>query len=121
MGTRREQKLEELDFTFEFHAEIPELGDALEDELREEAGGQLDALARGHTDLVGASVVLEQPAHAESSYLYQARVVVYGRPEHMAAVEKDNTLEGALRGALSAVERQVRERRERLGEPWKQS
>ena len=108
-----------LDFTFEFHGEIPDLRDTFENELRVEAERRLLALAEGHTDLVGASVVLEQPALAESAYLHQARVVAYGRPDHVAAVEKDASLERALRGALDAVERQVRQRRERLAEPWK--
>lgn len=109
-----------LDFTFEFHTEIADLSDALEDELRSEAESQLLSLAEGHTDLVGASVVLEEPARAESAFLYQARVVVYGRPDHVAAVEKDENLERALRGALDAVERQVQERRRELAERWKQ-
>jgi ribosome-associated translation inhibitor RaiA len=117
---RREEEVDTLDFTFEFHVEIPNLRDAFENELRTEAESRLFALAEGHTDLIGASVVLEQPARAESSYIYQARVVVYGRPDNMAAVEKDNTPESALRGALDAVERQVRERREKLAERWKQ-
>lgn len=112
--------MEELDFTFEFHAEVPNLRDEFEHELRMEAENRLYALAEGHTDLIGASVVLEQPAHAESAYLYQARVVAYGRPDNTAAVEKDNTPQSALRGALQAVERQVRERREKLAERWKQ-
>jgi ribosome-associated translation inhibitor RaiA len=109
-----------LDFTFEFHTELPNLREVLENELRAEAEHRLLALAEGHTDLIGASVVLEQPTRAETSYIYQARVVVYGRPDHLAAVEKDNTLESALRGAIDAVERQVRERREKLAERWKQ-
>ena len=112
--------MEKLDFTFEFHAEIPNLRNKVEKELRAEAHSRLLALAEGHTDLVGASVVLEQPAQAETLYLYLARVVAYGRPDHVAAVEKDNTLESSLRGAIEAVERQIRERRERLGQRWKQ-
>lgn len=111
--------MEELDFTFEFHTEVADLRDVLEEELRGEARERLMALAEGHTDLIGASVVIEQPARAESAYLYEARVVVYSRPEHVAAVEKDASLEGALRGALDAVERQVRARREKLKERWK--
>jgi hypothetical protein len=106
-------------FTFEFHTEIPDLGAAFENELREEAESRLRVLAEGHTDLVGASVALEELALTESSYLYQARVVAYGRPDHVAAAEKQGTPEGALRGALEAVERQVRERRDRLAEHWK--
>jgi hypothetical protein len=38
----------------------------------------------------------------------------------VAAVEKDETIEGALSGALDAVERQVRERRTKLAEHWKE-
>jgi hypothetical protein len=109
-----------LDFTFEFHTEIPDLRDAYLYELRTKAERQLLALSEGHTDLTGASIALEKPAEAESAYLYQARVVVYARPEHVAAVEKDETIEGALSGALDAVERQVRERRAKLAERWKQ-
>ena len=109
-----------LDFTFEFHTEIRNLRDELEHQLRAEAKERLLALAEGQTDLVGASVVLEELARGESSYLYEARVVVYGRPDHLAAVEKDNTPESTLRAAIDAVERQVRERREKLSERWKQ-
>jgi ribosome-associated translation inhibitor RaiA len=112
--------VESTDLTFEFHTEIKDLPDALEYDLRAEAEERMRALATGHTDVIGASVILEQPAHGESSYLYQARVVAYGRPEHVSATEKDANLTSALRGALDAVERQVRERREKLAERWKQ-
>jgi hypothetical protein len=114
------EKMQESDFTFEFHTEIPNIGDQFENRLRAQAERQLLALAEGHTDLTGASIALEKPAVAESAYLYEARVVVYARPDHVAAVEKDETIEGALSGALDAVERQVRERREKLAERWKQ-
>lgn len=109
-----------LDFTFEFHTEIRNLRDELEYQLRAEAKERLLALAEGQTDLVGASVVLEELARGESPYLYEACVVVYGRPDHLAAVEKDSTPESTLRAAIDAAERQVRERREKLSERWKQ-
>jgi hypothetical protein len=70
--------------------------------------------------VIGASVALDQPASGESPYLYQARVVVYARPEHIAATEKGADLHSTLKGALNAVERQVRERRAKLSEGWKQ-
>jgi hypothetical protein len=47
-------------------------------------------------------------------------VVVYIRPENIAAVEKAESVEAALKGALAAIERQVREHRERLGATWQQ-
>jgi ribosome-associated translation inhibitor RaiA len=112
--------VEPVELTFEFYTEVPPLRDALEQELRTEAESRLRALAAGHTDLTGASVALEQPAHAESPYLYQARVVVYARPEHVAATAKGEDLGSTLKSALDAVERQVRDRREKLAERWKQ-
>jgi ribosome-associated translation inhibitor RaiA len=109
-----------VDFTFEFYTEVPDLRYELEQELRAEADGRLQALAADHSDLVGASVALEQLALGESPYLYQARVVVYGRPEHVSATEKGSDLGSTLKSALKAVERQVRERRDKLSEHWKQ-
>ncbi|MFN2283648.1 MAG: hypothetical protein ACK2UQ_04450 [Anaerolineae bacterium] len=41
-------------------------------------------------------------------------------PDSVVAVEKQETEIGALKGALSAVERQVRDYREKLAERWKQ-
>ena len=46
--------------------------------------------------------------------------MVYGRPDHTAATEKGDNPTIALKGALSALERQVRSRREKLGRPWQQ-
>jgi len=54
-----------------------------------------------------------QPPHT-----FQARVVAYMRPSNLAATEKADTPEGALKGALGALERQVRERRDELGKRW---
>jgi ribosome-associated translation inhibitor RaiA len=112
--------MEPVELTFEFYAEVPNLRAALKDELRAEAHGRLQALAADHTDLIGASIALERPAHGASPYLYKVRVVVYARPEHVVATEQGGDLRSTLKGALDAVERQVRERREKLAERWKQ-
>jgi hypothetical protein len=104
-----------LDFTIEFDTEVPHFDEA----LKREAENRLIALAEDHTDLTGAAVAVTQPAREAVPFIYQARVVVYTRPDNIAAIKKDDTLEGALKAALSAVERQVREKRKKLGEPWK--
>lgn len=104
-----------LDLPIEIHSEVPHFSDRLE----MEAESRLVELAEGHRDITGASVSITQPAHGETPYLYQARVVVYMRPDNLTAQEKHDTIEGALKGALKAIERQVRGRREKLGEPWK--
>jgi hypothetical protein len=106
--------MEELNFTFEFYTDVPNLSDSLQSSLRDSAQEQLLALTKSHDDLVGASVAIDQPVDGETSYLYRARVVVYARPEQIVAVQKSEAIKSALRGALSAVERQVREKRERL-------
>jgi ribosome-associated translation inhibitor RaiA len=103
------------DFSYEFYSEIPDPGD----ELRNEAETRLLELAEGHTDLSGASVKLEELTGEATPHRYEATVVVYKRPNNLAATEKAETPERALKGALSAAERQVRESRDKLRETWK--
>jgi ribosome-associated translation inhibitor RaiA len=109
--------MEHNEFPIEFDLEVPDLAG----ELRQEAEQRLQALSKGHTDLIGASVALDQPAHGKTGFIYQARIVVYMRQENVYSSEKQETIEGALKGALGAIERQVRERRNTHGEPWKRS
>ncbi len=110
--------VDQPDFTLEFKAEG--LNDVTEADLYDEAYGQLQRLTKGHTDIVGAAVNITKPAQAETSFIFEATVVVYGRPDHTAATEKADNPTAALKGALSAAERQVRSRREKLGRPWEQ-
>lgn len=107
------------DFHLEFYNEAPLL-EELELELAAEADTRLRELAEGHKDIIDASVSVEELTGEETPHRYQVRVVVYMRPENIAAIEKQETVEGALKGALSAVEREVREYRQKLRERWKQ-
>lgn len=102
-------------FTFEFLNEVEHLGDDLGLELRREAEERLRQLSQDQSDLIGAAVSLESLTESqESSHLYQARVVVYARPENVAAVTKVGDPMAAIKEALDGVERQVRERREKF-------
>ena len=107
-----------VEFSFEFYNEVPFL-EHLETELRVEAESRLRELAADHTDMIGASVAIEEVTGDTTPHRYQVRVVVYMRPDNVAAVEKGETVEAALNGALAAVERQVREYRNKLRERWK--
>lgn len=103
-----------LDFTIEMNT-------TLENKDRENAmfgyvDERLHVLADGHDDLTGAAINIRQPASGETPPLHEATVVVYSRPENIAATEKADTPENAVRGALQAVERQVRDKRTRLRE-----
>ncbi len=105
------------DFDFQFHSDVP----GTEDGLRSEAERRLRDLAKKHHDLIGAAVTLEEPAaNRTSPFVYRARVVVFMRPDNIAGEEKADTPQAALKGALDAVTRQVREEREKLRTRWKQ-
>lgn len=111
-----EEKLSTVDpFGFEFYGEIPDPGDT----LRDEAERRLLDLAAGHNDLVGASVTIGELTGDSTPHRYEATVVVFKRPDNVAGTEKAESSEAALKGALSAVERQVRDLRTKLKETWK--
>lgn len=102
------------DFPIEFHVD-PELGDDTEKTLYVEAETELRKLAKNHTDITGAAIDITRPAEdRETAYIYEVNVVIYMRPKNIAAVEKSQDAAGALRGALKAAGRQVRDKREQL-------
>lgn len=110
--------MDELEFTVEFSSDLT--NEAMEINLFEEADKRLRDLAHGHTDLIGAAVTVRQVAHGKTPHLFEATVVAYIRPENIAATEKADNEMAALKGALVAVERQVREKRRKRKETWKQ-
>lgn len=114
-----EKNMDTQDFRLEFYNEAPLL-EELELELAAEADSRFRELAEGHTDIVGASVSVEELTGKETPHRYRVRAMVYMRPEDVVAIEKQETVKGTLKGALSAVERQVREYRQKLSERWKQ-
>lgn len=112
-----ESDINELDFTIEFNSP---LDNTVEMPLFTEADERLRALADDRDDMRGAAVNIRMPGKGEKGFLYEATVAVYMRPEQVAATEKHQEPRGALNGALSAVERQVREKRAKLKKRWEQ-
>lgn len=110
--------MDELDFTLELNSE--DLNKMAEYELFTQAEERLRSLAANHKDMTGAAINVRRPASGETAFLHEVTVVIYSRPEHIAATEKDSSPAMALNGALDAAERQVRKRREKLKERWKQ-
>jgi ribosome-associated translation inhibitor RaiA len=105
-----------VEFEYEYYSEI----DQMNAELSAEAELRLRALAEGHSDIIGARVAMEELTGSETPHLYEATITIYKRPENVVAVEKADAPETALKAALSAVEREVREYREKLRERWRQ-
>jgi ribosome-associated translation inhibitor RaiA len=108
-------------FTVDYNIEIENLGEQQERKLKADTEQRLHKLLKGHTDLTGAAVALETLAQRTTQFIHRARVVVYARPENIAGVAEAETPEAALREALSAVERQVREKRARLRDRTRQA
>lgn len=111
---------EQLDFTMEFTNKVSHMTDELEVKLYDEAYDRLVRLRGDNNDLTGAAVKLEELIPERNPRLFEARVVVYIRPENIAATAKEEVPLMALKSALTAVERQVRDKRERLRERYKQ-
>ena len=109
------------DWEFDFFCEIPDLTTEALQQLRAEAENRLGELTRGNSDMIGASVAVEPVAAAQNQapIRYRARVIVYIRPENIAASEQDDTGEAALQRTLDVIERLVREHRAKLREPYK--
>jgi ribosome-associated translation inhibitor RaiA len=101
--------MDTTDFDFEFYSEVENLNER----FRTETERKLRTLAEGHSDMIGASVALEEDSNAETPHAYEARVIAFVRPENVVTTEKGETIEEALWGAVNALERQVRKERER--------
>lgn len=102
----------------DFHFEFSLQGETADRELRPYAEERLRELAEGHNDMIGAAVSVEEETAANTPHVYRARIVAYMRPDNVVAVEKDESDMQALKGALDAVERQIRSKREKLDKPW---
>lgn len=105
---------------YEFLNRAPEMSDTQDEQLRTMIEQAIAKLAKDHHDITGAAVALEPVAQNGAPFVFRGRVVLYMRPENIAGVAEHDTPEGALRGALHAVERQVREARDKLRERYKQ-
>ena len=99
------------DFEFEFHSEV----DTLPDDLPAQIETRLRELGDGHKDVIGAAVsVTKMEGKQDVDHQCRARVVVYMKPENRVAVEKNESPEQALRKAVDAVIRQVRDHWDKL-------
>ncbi len=102
-------------YQIEFHFG-DKVGDT--DALRRMALSRLDRLAKGNKDLINASVVVVAEGRGETPHRFRARIMLEVRPHSVVSHQVDEEPELALRGALEAAERQVRDKRDELGRPW---
>ncbi len=104
--------MDKLNFSIEFNNELDEVKKG-ENKHYTLAVDRLSKLAKGHNDISGAVVNFKQPAKEhQTDYINEVTIVVYMGSDNIAATEKGEHFQATLNGALNAVERQVRERRE---------
>ncbi|CAM3270746.1 ribosome hibernation-promoting factor, HPF/YfiA family [Rhodothermus bifroesti] len=109
--------METPNIAFEYYSENHELTDALKAKVEQ----RIYKLAKKNRDITGVSVAVQQAERSQTPHAYRVRVVVYHRPENIAAVEVAPSVQEALLSALDSIERQVREHRRKLREQWKRS
>ncbi len=97
-------------FAIEYYVENATLGQREKNTIE----ARLHKLAHGHRDISGASVALECVSGANKRAEYRARMVVYCKPANIAATCTQDSVRSAVSEALEAVERQIREQRERM-------
>ncbi|MFP3853444.1 MAG: HPF/RaiA family ribosome-associated protein [Anaerolineales bacterium] len=104
----------EPEFPIEIHSESDALTPTLIDKIMQ----RLEEIKGDHTDMVGAAVNVREIAKGEDSR-FEFKVIAYTRPDQTVASEKSNNIRTAMNGALDALERQIRDKREKLKEHWK--
>ena len=104
------------EFDFHFQSIVPDRGG----QMKAQAEKRMRELANKNSDMIGASVIVEELANHTSAFAYRARVVAFVRPENIAGEGKADSPQLALKDALDNVVRQVREQREKLRKRWKQ-
>ena len=104
--------MENANFSIEFNNEVDDVKKS-ENEFYTLAVDRINILAEGHNDISGGMVNFKKPAKEhQTAYIYEITIVLYMGSDHISATEKGELFQSTLDGALDAVERQVRERRE---------
>ncbi len=105
-------EMEATGFTIEYHTETIEFTNDLKAKLEK----RLEKLAARHRDITGASLAVHTLSGNKRHHMFKVRLVLYHKPDNIAAICKADTVSNAILEALDAVERQVREQRERQRE-----
>ncbi len=104
-----------IEFPIELHADT----EGFTEDLQRKTRQRLLDLKGDHTDMVSATVTVDEIAKRQRPFRYEFKVILHMRPDRIVASEKSDNVRSAMKGALSALERQVRERRAKLKEHWK--
>jgi ribosome-associated translation inhibitor RaiA len=99
----------------EFHIDAVHLPKTVHNRIQR----RVEKWFKGHTDVTGASIAVRELSSGSTAHSFRARVVLYHRPENIAATATGEQAGEALLSALDAAGRQLRESRDMLRERWK--
>ena len=91
----------------EFHLDNLKISRQLEQKLRT----RYDVWKRGHHDITHAFFSLKQLSGKKSVHEYEAKIVLYHRPENIVAAYRASAIPEAVKGAVQTMERRIRETR----------
>jgi len=98
------------DFDIEYYAENATLSQREKSTIE----NRIYKLSKGHRDISGVSVALECISGDNKRAEYRARLVVYCKPANIVASRTHESIYSAITDALEAIERQIRDQRERM-------
>ncbi|SRR5258706_2120654 len=108
---------EGTDFPIELVVDVEHrnpVGTQTKDAMNALAVKELNKLAKGHTDITGANITVKAPHENVNIPMFEATVTLTFSPNNVVATENAKDPLEALRNALHAVERQVRNKREKM-------
>ena len=102
--------MEAITIPIEYQSDTPEL----DDELKEKTEKRLHKLTRRHRDITRVMISVKTTSGNTQPRDYRVSVNVSRKPDDANATGSGATVNKALSDALAAVERQVRQQREKL-------
>ena len=91
----------------ELHLDHLQISSASQDWIDE----KLSQFEEGHKDITGAHLSIKQLSGKPTVHVYEARLVLYHKPDHIVGSHKSSSIPEAMQEAFTAVERQLRKAR----------
>ena len=91
----------------EFHLDNLKISKQLEEKVR----NRYAHWKHGHHDITSAYFSLKQLSGKKSVHEYEAKIVLYHRPENIVAAFRASTIPESITGIVQKMDRQVRESR----------
>lgn len=96
--------------TLELHLDNLQISSDIEEKVRK----RINKMENGHHDITQAFLSIKQLSGKPTVNEYEARLVLYHKPENLTAAHRSSDIPEAILGALNSGERQLRSARATL-------